>query len=203
MLVAVFSVTSRSLQKVATVSDSHSWNVNWKATLTRLHGKPAFYANTLAAETCLLGKRTRVSSVPRMSPSDEDALYKAIGERIRRERERQTEPLSQSAPARHLGVSRASVVNIEAGRQRAPLGLLWKIACQMDVELAALIPSRADMNSSSNVPQLTEEMRDQLRKVTKGDQQLESEVSGFIAQAVAQLAGMSGQPVRQKRKRST
>ncbi len=59
------------------------------------------------------------------------------------------------------------------------------------------------MNSSSNVPQLTEEMRDQLRKVTKGDQQLESEVSGFIAQAVAQLAGMSGQPVRQKRKRST
>jgi len=46
-------------------------------------------------------------------------------------------------------------------------------------------------------------MRDQLRKVTKGDQQLESEVSGFIAQAVAQLAGMSGQPVRQKRKRST
>lgn len=188
---------------MATVSDSHSWNVNWKATLTRLHGKPAFYANTLAAETCLLGKRTRVSSVPRMSPSDEDALYKAIGERIRRERERQTEPLSQSALARHLGVSRASVVNIEAGRQRAPLGLLWKIACQMDVELAALIPSRADMNSSSNVPQLTEEMRDQLRKVTKGDQQLESEVSGFIAQAVAQLAGMSGQPVRQKRKRST
>lgn len=59
------------------------------------------------------------------------------------------------------------------------------------------------MNSSSNVPQLTDEMREQLRKVTKGDQQLESEVSGFIAQAVAQLAGMSGQSVRQKRKRST
>lgn len=167
-----------------------------------MHCKRAFYANTLVAKTCLLGKRIRVSSVPRMGPSDEDALYRAIGERIRRERERQAEPLSQSALARHLRVSRASVVNIEAGRQRAPLGLLWKIACQMDVELTALIPSRADMNSSSSVPQLTEEMRDQLRKVTKGDQQLENEVSGFIAQAVAQLAGMPGQPVRQKRKRS-
>jgi transcriptional regulator with XRE-family HTH domain len=138
-----------------------------------------------------------------MEPSEEDALYKAIGERVRRERERQAEPLSQSALARHLGVSRASVVNIEAGRQRAPLGLLWKIACQMDVELVVLIPSRADLSSPSGAAQLTEEMRTQLRKVTKGDQQLESEVSGFIAQAVAQLAGTTGQPVRQKRKRFT
>jgi transcriptional regulator with XRE-family HTH domain len=155
------------------------------------------------SQTCLLEKRTRVSSRSCMGTTDEDALYKAIGERIRRERERQAEPLSQSALAKQLEVSRASVVNIEAGRQRAPLGLLWKIACHMDVELTVLIPSRADLNNPSSVAQLTEEMRNQLRRVTKGDQQLESEVSGFIAQAVAQLAGAAGQPVQQKRKRST
>lgn len=138
-----------------------------------------------------------------MNPDDHDALYRAVGERIRRERERQAERVSQAELAKKLGISRASIVNIEAGRQRAPLFLLWKIALQLDVELASLIPSKSDLSTPPVDRQLSAEMRAQLRKFTNGDAELEGALSGFIAHAVIQLSGSPKQSIRAKRKKST
>lgn len=74
---------------------------------------------------------------------DSDLLYRLVGQRIRDARQR-VPRLSQTALAKRLAISRASVVNIEAGRQRAPLHLLWQIAEELQTELALLIPNQQE-----------------------------------------------------------
>jgi transcriptional regulator with XRE-family HTH domain len=74
-----------------------------------------------------------------------DALYQVVGRNIRDARERSVKKLSQEKLAQRLGVSRASVVNIEAGRQHAPLHILWQIAEALDTELVLLLPRREDL----------------------------------------------------------
>ena len=77
--------------------------------------------------------------------ADFDELYRELGRRIRQARERNGEGLSQDALAKQLGISRASVVNIEAGRQRAPLHLLWQIAQLLGTDLTSLIPRNEEL----------------------------------------------------------
>lgn len=77
----------------------------------------------------------------------EDILYQIVGERIRSIRGEQG--ISQAELADKLGVSRASIVNIEAGRQRPPLHLLWKIADALDTELVLLIPRKKELQVSA------------------------------------------------------
>lgn len=136
-----------------------------------------------------------------MDNADEEALYRAVGERIRTARERQTARLSQAALAKSLEISRASIVNIEAGRQHAPLYLLWKIAQQLDVELLSLIPSTADLAVLPSTAILDDEMREELRKYTNGDAATENALSSFIAQAVEQLSGSRAPTQRSNRRK--
>lgn len=138
-----------------------------------------------------------------MDNADEEALYRAVGERIRAARERQPTRLSQAALAEKLDISRASIVNIEAGRQHAPLHLLWKIARQLDVELLTLIPSTADLAVVPSPAILDDEMREELRKYTNGDAATESALSSFIAQAVEQLSGSKSPAQRFKKRKSS
>lgn len=74
---------------------------------------------------------------------NEDILYQIVGERIRSVRGEQG--ISQAELADKLGVSRASIVNIEAGRQRPPLHLLWKIADALDTEVVLLVPRKQEL----------------------------------------------------------
>lgn len=76
-----------------------------------------------------------------MSLNDE-LLYNMIGERIRAARMRRE--MSQAKLAAKLDLSRASIVNIEAGRQRAPVHVLWRIAEELGTEAALFIPSQAE-----------------------------------------------------------
>ena len=137
-----------------------------------------------------------------MDNADEEALYRAVGERIRTARERQPTRLSQAALAKKLEISRASIVNIEAGRQHAPLHLLWRIARHLDVELLSLIPSTADLVVAPSAAILDEEMREELKKYPNGDAATESALSSFIAQAVEQLSG-SRTPTQRSNRRKT
>lgn len=137
-----------------------------------------------------------------MDNADEEALYRAVGERIRTARERHPARLSQAALAKNLEISRASIVNIEAGRQHAPLYLLWRIAQHLDVELLSLIPSTADLAAAPSAAILDEEMREELKKYTNGDAATESALSSFIAQAVEQLSG-SRAPTQRSNRRKT
>ena|SRR5215207_2331387 len=74
---------------------------------------------------------------------DQDLLYRLVGQKIREARQR-IPRLSQTRLAEKLAISRASVVNIEAGRQRAPLHLLWQIAGELGTELALLLPNQQE-----------------------------------------------------------
>jgi transcriptional regulator with XRE-family HTH domain len=74
---------------------------------------------------------------------NEESLYRAVGESIRRRREEMQ--MTQSRLGAEAGVLRTSVTNIEAGRQRPPLHLLFKICAALGVETSTLIPDNAEV----------------------------------------------------------
>ncbi|MDP9474222.1 MAG: helix-turn-helix domain-containing protein [Actinomycetota bacterium] len=70
---------------------------------------------------------------------NEKLLYTTIGERLRRRRvETNT---TQAQLADEVGVLRTSVTNIEAGRQKLPLHLLYKLCAALDVEVSYVLPT--------------------------------------------------------------
>lgn len=71
------------------------------------------------------------------------ALWCAIGETIREARGRAH--LTQAMLAEAIGVVRTSIVNIEKGRQRLPIDLLYDIADVLGVEATELLPRNADV----------------------------------------------------------
>jgi len=112
--------------------------------------------------------------------ADFDELYRELGRKIRQARERQGQRLSQDALAKQLGISRASIVNIEAGRQRTPLHLLWQIAELLGTELTLLIPTREDLLAPTNQVQLEREMMKRIEDATKGDPSKLKALTGLV-----------------------
>lgn len=80
---------------------------------------------------------------------NEDMLYQRIGERIR---ERRTKAkLTQGQLADAIGVLRTSITNIEAGRQKAPLHVLYELCSVLGAEVTDILPSRTDVVQKSEV----------------------------------------------------
>src|SRR5579863_9840994 len=104
-----------------------------------------------------------------MADGDADGLYREIGRKIRDARARAAPKLSQDNLAKRLGISRASVVNIEAGRQHTPLHLLWKLAEMLGTELTSLIPSREEMLAPAKQVQLQQETIQKIEHVFNDD----------------------------------
>ena len=119
--------------------------------------------------------------------TDFDDLYRELGRKIRQARERQGQKLSQAALAQRLGISRASMVNIEAGRQRAPLHLLWQIAELLGSDLTLLIPSRDEMLATSNKVDLENAMMKQIEEFAKGDPKRIKLLTGFASKLNATI----------------
>lgn len=67
-----------------------------------------------------------------------EPIYKLLGNQIRAQRRRRE--MSQLELGHALGISRPSVANMEAGRQRVPLHLLYRLARVLGTEPAALLP---------------------------------------------------------------
>ena len=67
-----------------------------------------------------------------------DALYEEIGDRIRKEREELG--FTQSDLAQEIGMLRTSIANIETGRQRLPIHVLFNIARALGVTPKRLLP---------------------------------------------------------------
>lgn len=101
--------------------------------------------------------------------ADFEELYRELGRRIRLARERNSEGLSQDALAKQLGISRASVVNIEAGRQRAPLHLLWQIAQLLGTDLTSLIPRNEELLAPAIQDRFDREMIKKIEEWAEGD----------------------------------
>lgn len=72
---------------------------------------------------------------------NESDLYEELGRLVRQHRERLG--ISQEALAQAIELSRASVANIETGRQRIPLHHLYRLARALKVEAEALLPRGA------------------------------------------------------------
>lgn len=96
-----------------------------------------------------------------------DELYIELGRKIRHVRE--SKQLTQGELAKRLGISRASVVNIEAGRQHTPLHLLWSLAEMLGIELTSLIPSREEMLAPAKQVQLQQETIQKIENVFNDD----------------------------------
>ena len=111
-----------------------------------------------------------------MTPSEEAWLYQVVGDRVRRARNRAG--LTQMALAEDLDVSRASVVNIEKGRQRPPLHLLWSLAERLGLEAVDLIPTQeqlahlARQSGGSISPTLLDRIHEEAENDTKTVDQL-------------------------------
>lgn len=136
-----------------------------------------------------------------MDHAEQEALYRTVGDRIRAARERQPTKMSQVALAKRLGISRASIVNIEAGRQHAPLSLLWQIAEQLHTELINLVPRKAELLAAPSEADLSNEMREQIMQKANGNEALANDLTTFIGQAVRQLTTAPNGKNLGKRKR--
>jgi DNA-binding XRE family transcriptional regulator len=130
--------------------------------------------------------------------ADSSGLYKAVGRNIRTARERSEPKLSQAKLAKRLGISRVSIVNIEAGRQHAPLALLWEIAEILETELALFIPRRNELLSAASPVQLDQKTIDQIRQAAVGDKETQQKLSGAISKLKITL---ESQPPRKEEER--
>ena len=73
---------------------------------------------------------------------DESVLYARFGHLVRLHRKRLS--LNQAEIGRAVGLSRASVANIETGRQRIPIHHLYRLARVLKVDVHALLPAPDD-----------------------------------------------------------
>jgi transcriptional regulator with XRE-family HTH domain len=70
---------------------------------------------------------------------DEAELYSRFGQLVRQHRERLG--LNQAEIGEAIGLTRASIANIETGRQRIPLHHLYSLARALKVDVHALLPA--------------------------------------------------------------
>lgn len=78
-----------------------------------------------------------------MTNQEKEKLYKQIGENIRVRRNEMG--LTQMDFSKKVGLSRASIVNIEQGRQHPYIHLLWDISEVLNVNIQQLIPLKKDL----------------------------------------------------------
>jgi DNA-binding XRE family transcriptional regulator len=76
-------------------------------------------------------------------------IYEQFGRLVAEQRKR-TE-LSQAALGQTLGLSRASIANIEGGKQAVQLHLIFKIASVLQIDIQELIPKLGNRGKSLQV----------------------------------------------------
>lgn len=119
-----------------------------------------------------------------------DPLYEAAGEHIARSRG--AAGLSQARLALKVGVTRASIVNIEKGRQRAPLHLLWQIARALGVEPSRLLPSPRELAARDAPVQLDPEVVASIERAAQNDPAAKRLLTDFIQKATTRIEGQDG-----------
>ena len=85
-----------------------------------------------------------ITHVP--APEDTWAVYALLGRRIADARVQSRIPISQTDLAQRSGLSRGSIANIEAGRQRPPIETIWRIAAVLNVDPRELLPSLEEVH---------------------------------------------------------
>lgn len=110
-----------------------------------------------------------------MGMPEHERLYRILGGRIR-QRRKELE-WTQSALAEKAGISRASVVNIEKGRQHPPLHLLFDLAVHLGIEVIALIPTQRELAAATSEVELDEALQKEISSM--GDPLMEERIAAF------------------------
>jgi transcriptional regulator with XRE-family HTH domain len=63
--------------------------------------------------------------------------------------------MTQEELAAEIGVQRASYANIEAGRQRVPLDIVWRAAVVLGVSVSSLVPEPVAPANRKSAPAVT------------------------------------------------
>lgn len=77
---------------------------------------------------------------------DRDAFYREVGLRLQLARKRKG--FTQDDIAVALKMPRASYANVESGRQRTALDVIWMIAAHLGVPLDTLVPEPVELPPS-------------------------------------------------------
>ena|SRR5437870_306387 len=88
--------------------------------------------------------------MPRYASS---ALYRDIGRAVHRLRDQRKPKMSQQALADAIGLSRASVANIERGHHRIQIHVLYDIAAALDLEPHDLLPHPGRKQPERRLPE--------------------------------------------------
>ncbi len=79
-----------------------------------------------------------------------ELLYRHVGGCLKRRR--REIGMTQAQLAEAVGTLRTSIANIEAGRQRPPLHVLYALCAALGVELATILPGNAEIVPSATFP---------------------------------------------------
>ena len=123
--------------------------------------------------------------MPEVGDSKIDSFYVAVGKKVRAARDELG--LSQTALADRIGFKRASIANLEAGRQRIALHLFVLIAQALGVEPGSLLPDISILDDATIVT--VEDLSEQLIGAPESTRE-------FVRGAVAQL---SPESIRERR----
>lgn len=110
-----------------------------------------------------------------MTGQDQQKFYQMLGERIKNARTKAG--LKQEAFAACLNLSRASIVNIEKGRQHPPLHLLWVISNVLKIEVTELLPQ---FHVIEKVSPVLEKIIDKELKQANADKKTQKIIKGFV-----------------------
>jgi transcriptional regulator with XRE-family HTH domain len=91
---------------------------------------------------------------------DENLLYRILGERLKRRRMETN--VTQAQLAEHVGVLRTSISNIEAGRQKLPLHLLYRLCVALGVEVPSVLPTSEEIDRTTTIASDVDAVNEQL-----------------------------------------
>ncbi len=109
-----------------------------------------------------------------MTEKEIEFIYQTVGSEIKKARI--SNGMSQEDFANLLGLSRASIVNIEAGRQRPSLHLLFEISRKTQTKIEDFLPKIPDEIVVSN------KLESQIRSYSDGNEKTEEVLTKFLNQ---------------------
>lgn len=108
-----------------------------------------------------------------MTEKEIEHFYQSVGEQIRICRQKRK--MKQEALAFELNLSRASIVNIEKGRQRPSLHLLCDMAQIFQINIKELVPSYQHEKKAINPA-----WKKQVKQSTKGNKSSQMKLTNFL-----------------------
>ena len=104
-------------------------------------------------------------------------LYKLLGSRIKRRREELD--MNQSLLGEKAEIGRASISNIEKGRQKPPLSLIYRICHELDIDVHSVLPTYKEIEVTIEAESSKSSLKLYFEKVNL-DENLQKEIDSLF-----------------------